>query len=194
MKSTIGNSKGGMILAMIMSLGITYTTVSFFLYADATAKIQKMHSLSNTSTLEMVRKSMIANLFDPYALTKTIYAPANNTLKRCYEDTTYDCPRGKHPMTVYNIKQDVIASPTSTIGFKLSWSDTDGYTCSNYSSSGNDACPFKYSFYWKPDCPPSGSCMSPNVSLIGELSYSPGANSSKMNINLSKYEINYSLK
>lgn len=194
MKSIIGNSKGGMILAMVMSLGITYTTVSFFLYADATAKIQKMHNLSNTSTLEMVRKSMIANLFDPYALTKTIYDPGNNTLKRCFEDITYDCPRGKHPITVYNIKQDVISSPTSSIGFKLNWSEADGYTCSSYSSGGNNACPFKYNFFWKPDCPPSGTCLSPNISLIGELVYSPGANSNKMNINLSKYEINYSLK
>lgn len=192
--SVIKNQDGGIIIAMILALGVTYTTVSFFLYAEATSKIQKMLTLSNSSSIEFVKNSVSALIFDSYALTKTIYESANSELKRCMEDSTYDCPRGAHPLTVYDLKQDVYSSPNSNKGFRLQWSAADGFECSSYTASGNSDCPFKYFFYWTPDCPPSGTCRSPSISIKGELKYNPSTNSTnKMNINLNKYELIFSL-
>lgn len=193
--TNLKNEKGGIILAMVLALGIAYTTISFFLYADATAKIQKMLDLSNSTSIEFVKNSIPTLIFDSYALTRTIYDSDNSLLKSCIENPSFNCPRGKHSLKVYDLKQDIYSSANSTRGFKLQWTDADGFECSSYSSSGNANCPFKYFFYWQADCPPSGACLAPNINIIGELNYSPPAGSGhKMNINFKKYNLTFNVK
>ena len=86
---------------------------------------------------------------------------------------------------VYEDGTSFYTANTATSGFT-----NTGATCSTYSSSGNDDCPFRYTLKVTYKCPgtsPPTTCKKPSVKIDATLVHSPATSGSANRVNLDDY-------
>lgn len=151
---------GGILLAVIslMKQSLTAQTRSF-----------------TTTSLDVMRKNLISQIEANRAWVKTL-ADTGNTSFACIRNhsactqngnpttaTPPGIPLSAQPFRLRDAKNAIVFDALNPAqGFT-----PNGALCTGFSTSGNDACPFRYDLTWSAIC--TDSCVSPQVKVRGQL-------------------------
>ena len=151
------NDQGSAGVVLLFALLITILTVSAFYFSSANLWRRSSLSQSTSANIFLVQSSLLAILNDAEAWQKTF--AADSTLKSCLTDASFSCPPGSYALALRN-ESNVVVFPAQQAY------DTNGVFCSSY---GSQTCPFYYGVNWSPQCPATGACSMPYITLTLSL-------------------------
>lgn len=163
------NQSGGILIAFIFCLGIAVMTIGFYYSNQFFIRKINYSKLLYLKGFEAIHDSVINVLFSPLAYVKTATDPANGDLERCLRDSTYLCPTGTRPLSLY-LDDSAPGSPWLSMLANQGLSP-DLSSCNTFPSI---ECPFRYDLKWVAECELNqASCSLPIVNVTGTLEIHP---------------------
>lgn len=140
----------------------------------------KQQSQSNiTFMADQIRRNLTQHIQNGSAWQNTVNDSANTNLA-CLQSST-SCTGMGGAFRLRDASNHIVYDPlTPSNGFTAA-----GSLCTTFSTGGNDACPLRMELSWQPVC--SGTCVSPQVKIIGTITYAPQSPEKKIAFNSSNY-------
>lgn len=176
--------KGFSIIETLMAIGIS--SVVLLSMTDTLITTVKYSKFVDSSQQAQILKDEFKEvLTNECAIDNTIRDPLNISME-CLRAGA-DCTSFSGSMNLRdNANNLIVDSFTSTAGFNYAGNPCNGFDEVN----GNNECPFRWRFNWKPFCLEGSSCENPMIEITSTLEHKPLNNDQLTQIfNFDKYSI-----
>lgn len=176
LKRNIRGEEGYMMVVSLVLVGLV--SISGIIISDyANALIGQSHRARVLQSVETVRAQALAGIYNDAAWT-TQTAVGNECMA-----TGNNCNPNAEPssFTLRDLKGEAIVSNVESTGFNLR-----GRHCVEFSSNGNDSCPFRLAMTWQPiRCNGTTKCL---VEVVGQFIFT-GTDSAYRILNAERFNI-----
>ncbi|MGZ5278795.1 MAG: hypothetical protein ACXWC9_02560 [Pseudobdellovibrionaceae bacterium] len=159
----IQGSRGNLIFPMVMAIGITAFSVSYYYYNAFLFRKLEDQKLVHVSQLTAYEYSIKALLNSQAAFIQSAQLPANGDFWSCLNDPEFDCAVA----TEQNFALlNETGAPFNDTTLATAGIDSAALPCNTFPSI---TCPFRYELKWSRECIGLGPCQTPDLFIRGQL-------------------------
>jgi len=161
--SQIRGSRGSLIFPMVIAIGITAFSISYYYYNAFLFRKLEDQKLVHVSQLTAYVHSIKALLNSQSAFIQSAQLAANGDFFRCLNDPEFDCAVATEQNFTLINETGVVFNDTTLATAGI---DSATAACNSFPSI---TCPFRYELKWSRECVGLGPCYSPDLYIRGQL-------------------------